>query len=64
MIATHQTATITVPINFLRDLHSELHQGVFRDVIGHMYFSEDMPPDVQMELRVLGYNPEQFKIIK
>ena len=59
-----ETITITLPINFFRDLHSELSEGVFRDVIGHFYFLESFPPDIKESLRAQGYDPEQFNIHK
>lgn len=58
------TITFTMPVNFIRDLHSELPDGDFREVIGHFYFLENLPPDVAVELRAKGYHPEQFLIHK
>ena len=56
----HKTVTTTVPVTFLGDLHSELSDSVFRDVIGHFYYGQNFPPELEAEIRALGFNPEQF----
>ena len=54
------TITITVPVTFLGDLHTELPDGVLRDTIGHFYYEQNFPPELEAEIRALGFNPEQF----
>jgi len=56
------TITITVPVTFLGDLHTELPEGVFREVIGHFYYSENLSSELQAEIQALGFDPGQFLI--
>jgi len=56
------TITITVPVTFLGDLHTELPEGAIKTVIGQFYFSENLSSDCQAKLGSLGYNPDDFKI--
>ena len=64
MIAKCQTVTITVPIPFLGEIHSEICEGELRDAIGYLYFQEKFPTDLKELLRAQGYDPEQFIIRK
>jgi len=56
------TITITVPVTFLGDLHSELPDGVIRDVIGYLYYEQSFPPELMAEIQALGFDPGQFLI--
>jgi len=58
------TITLTLPVNFLGDIHSALCDGDLRDVIGCLYFLENFPPDTKKSLHALGYDPGQFLIHK
>ena len=56
--------TVTLPLTFLGDIHKELPDSDIRDVIGYLYFREEMSPDLKLVVRSMGHNSDQFIIQK
>jgi len=48
--------TISVPLNFLGHLHDQLPEGAIRDVIGQLYFGEEISPENKTALHFEGIN--------
>jgi len=57
-----EQVTVTLPVKFLRDLINEIPENVFQEVIWCFYYLEDLPHDLQTDLRSQGYNPDNFKL--
>jgi hypothetical protein len=47
---------ITIPLNFLAQIHDQLPDGVIRDVIGQLYFGEEISPENKTALKFEGIN--------
>jgi len=60
----HNCITITMPVNLLALMHDQLNEGVVRDVVGQLYFGEEISPENKTALHYEGINPNLIVIFK
>jgi hypothetical protein len=48
--------TITMPVNFLSGIHDQIPEGILRDVVGQIYFGEEISPENKTALHYAGIN--------
>ena len=48
--------TVTMPLNFVSGIHDQIPEGVLRDVVGQIYFGEEISPENKTALYYEGIN--------
>lgn len=51
---SHNCITITMPVILLALMHDQLNEGVVRDVVGQLYFGEEISPENKTALHYEG----------
>ena len=52
----HNCIAITMPVNLLALMHDQLNEGVVREVVGQLYFGEEISPENKTALHYEGIN--------
>jgi len=51
-----------MPVNLLALMHDQLNEGVVRDVVGRLYFGEEISPENKTALHYEGINANLISI--